>query len=468
MLKFTTAAAAALCFVAVHGQHESGTIYADEANSVAPEKFETLGDFMRTGKFVFEARSFAMGTVNRGDLSDYATMAAGGGIGYYSPLYKGFHFGVSGFFAFQLFEENVRSADPTTGGGNRYELLLYDMNDLSNTTELDRMEDFYLAYDRGGFSAVFGRQRVNTPMLNEQDNRMRHNSFNGLTLKYAKNGWSGFAGAYTSITMRGTVDWYSVEESFGVYPFGRNPLGTPSEYRDNISSKGIAVLGAAYHDESVHFQAWNYTAENVFNLAQFQVEGRWKVGQTGILYGLQAYHQTALNDGGNPEPEAAYIAREATTLAIGGRLGIGDTDRNLTINALRINAGGRLLFPREWGREQFFVSLPRERHEGNGDVTALMLKYEHSFIQKKLKTMIGAGAVSNPDIEQFALNKYGVPSYYHFAGRIDYALSNYLEGMHLTLIAVNKTAMNQSRVTDEFRLNRVDLWNFSAIVNYRF
>lgn len=468
MLKFWTAALSVLCIFTARAQHGPGIFDPADTAVIAPDTFATFGDFMRAGSFQFEARSFGMGTINRGDLLNYATLAAGGGIGYYSPRIKGFHFGVSGFFAFQIFEENIRRADPTTGNVNRYEILLYDMNDLSNTGELDRMEDFYLAYDRGGFGAVFGRQRVHTPMLNEQDNRMRHNSFNGLTLKYAKNRWSGFAGVYTSITMRGTVDWYSVEESFGVYPFGRNPLGTPSGYRDNISSRGIGVLGAAYRDKSLHVQAWNYTAENVFNLAQLQAEGRIEAGGTGVLYGVQAFHQSALNDGGNPDIEAAYIDPAATTLAIGGRLGAGDARRNFTINALRINAGGRLLFPREWGREQFFVSLPRERHEGNGDVTAFTAKYEHTFARKGLKAMLGAGTVRNPGIERYRLNKYGVPSYYHFAGSVDYTFKGYLEGLHLMLIAVNKTAMDASKISDEFRINRVDLWNFSAIVNYRF
>lgn len=436
--------------------------------STPARSYDTFGEFMRSGSFLFNVRSFGMGTVNRGELLDYSTLAVGGGIAYYSPLYKGLHFGVSGFFTFQTFEHNVRRADPTTGNGNRYEILLYDMNNLSNTAELDRMEDFYLAYDRGGFSAVFGRQRVNTPMLNEQDNRMNHNSFNGLTMRYNKDGFSVFSGLYTSVTMRGTVDWYSVEESFGVYPFGRNPLGTPSDYHGNISSRGIAVLGAGYSKASLHLQAWNYTAENVFNLAQFQAEGTVAAGSTSLLYGVQVFHQSAINEGGNPEPEAAYIDPSSQTLAIGGRIGVGSADRNFTLNALRIGPGGRLLFPREWGREQFFVSLPRERHEGNGDVTALTAKYEYAFAREGLKAMLGAGAVRNPNIERFRLNKYGVPSYYHFAGSVDYTFSGYLDGLHLTLIAVNKTAMDRKGLSDEFRINRVDLWNFSAIVNYRF
>ncbi len=422
---------------------------------------------MRSGSFQFEARTFAMGTINRGDLLDYHTLAAGGGIGYYSPKWKGLHFGVSGFFVFQIYEHNIRIADPTTGNVNRYEILLYDMNDLSNTSDLDRMEDFYLAWDRGGFSAVAGRQRIHTPMLNEQDNRMRHNSFSGLTLRYEKNGWSGLAGIYNSLTMRGTVDWYSAEESFGVYPFGRNPLGTPSEYAGNVRSRGIGVAGIRKESEFIALQIWNYTAENVFNMLQVQAEGRAGKGDVKLLYGLQGFWQKPLNNGGNPELTKAYIDPDAPGYAAGAKLGAGTEVRKLTLNTLRIHDSGRLLFPREWGREQFFVSLPRERHEGNGDVWSVMLRYEEE-VSENFRYMLGAASVRNPSTDSFALNKYGVPSYYHFAGTAEYAFGGYFKGLHIMAIVANKVAARPSEVNDAERINRVDMWNFSLVGNYHF
>lgn len=458
--------ALALVSLSAYGQHP-----VEDTSGVnhAPSHYQNLADYMRKGQFEFMYRSFGMATINRGDLLDYHTHAVGGGLGYYSPMFKGFHFGVSGFFAFQLYAHNIAKPDPTTGGGNRYEVLLYDMNDLDNTADLDRLEDFYLAYDYKGFSAMVGRHRVNTPLLNEQDNRMRHNSFSGITLQYRHNRWSAFAGGYTAATMRGTVNWYSIEESFGVYPFGRNPQGTPSEYRGNVSTDGIAILGAAYtHPDRYHVQLWNYTAENVFNLSQAQLEGRVKTGDGHLLYGAQGFYQTALNHGGNPEPEAAYIDPSSSTWAGGGMLGYRSGKNQVSLNYLRIGSGGRFLFPREWGREQFFASLPRERYEGNGDVHAATVKYEHWFRNEGLHGMVGAGWVQNPELDNFALNKYGVPSYYHFVGSLDYRFRGYLDGLHLMVLAVQKTAMNPNQVPDEFRLNRVDMWNLNFVVNYAF
>ena len=66
------------------------------------------------------------------------------------------------------------------------------------------------------------------------------------------------------------------------------------------------------------------------------------------------------------------------------------------------------------------------------------------------------------------LNKYGVPSYYHLLFLTDYKFNGYLEGLDIKLIAVNKLSQNSIEVEDINRINRVDLWNFNCIIDYRF
>ena len=126
--------------VFLFSQHEHGHYILPDSDSLERK----LGRDLDKGRFEFHARSFFMSTVNRGDLLDYSAMAAGAGLGYYSPKWKGFHFGFSGFFVFQLFEHNIYKSDPTTNNTNRYEILLFDMNDFSNRRDLDRLEEFYL------------------------------------------------------------------------------------------------------------------------------------------------------------------------------------------------------------------------------------------------------------------------------------------------------------------------------------
>lgn len=427
-----------------------------------------LGYDLQKGTFTFHARSVFMSTINKGDLLDYSALATGAGIGYISPEFKNFHLGFSGFFVFQLFQNNIDIEDPITGGGNRYELLLFDMNDVNNTHDLDRLEELYLTYDYRNFHITLGRQHFESPLLNGQDNRMRPNIFSGVRVDFRQKRWKATGAFFNALTARGTVDWYSMDESFGVYPFGRNRFGQPSDYKGNITTRGIGILGIEYQiHEDVKFQAWNYHADNVFNLAFGQLDFKHK--RDGIIYfgGLQGFYQTAVNDGGNENQEVTYIEKDENSFAIGGRLGSTVGKHEFSFNYLHIGDQGRFLFPREWGREHFYASLARERFEGKGGVDATTLRYKYTFKEPGLSTQVGAGYVNSPDINNYYLNKYGLPSYYHFMGIIDYKFSGYFEGLDLYFMAVNKTSAD-SNVPDRFRLNRVDMWHFNLVLDYRF
>lgn len=439
-----------------------------EIDSSLVESSLTLAEKVKSGEVAFHLRSFYMGTANRGELLDYHSLAMGGGIGYYSPSFRGFHVGFSGFFVFQLFEHNLRIPDPTTGNVNRYEILLYDMNDFENSRDLDRLEHLYLSYKRNGFQAVFGRQKVNTPFLNEQDNRMRPNIFSGLKLSYEDIRWQTTLAWFDHVTMRGTVDWYSVEESFGVYPFGRNVFGTSSGYKGNVSSRGIGLGGITYQgDHGEKLQYWAYVAENVFQMQFAQIEKQAELGGADLMVGLQGFYQSSINHGGNVDPAKAYIMNGESAMGYGAKLGLKLGDHDVSINLLTITDHGRFLFPREWGREVFFASLPRERFEGNGGISAIALKYDYRF-NKNTKGFLGGSTVNHPDITAFSLNKYGVPSYFHFVGSVDHSFGRYLDGLQAKILVVNKTAKRPGEIPDANRINRVDLWNLNFVLDYKF
>jgi hypothetical protein len=168
------------------------------ANDSLPPR---LGHDLDKGSFEFHARSFFMQTLNRGEILDYNAMGAGAGIGYYSPSWKGFHFGFSGFFVFQIFENNIYKEDPITNNTNRYEILLFDMNDLDNKRDLDRLEELYLLYEHEDLEFVLGRQKFESPLLNEQDNRMRANLFNGISINYSPKHWEIHAAWFNQVTI---------------------------------------------------------------------------------------------------------------------------------------------------------------------------------------------------------------------------------------------------------------------------
>ena len=429
---------------------------------------KSLGNWLRQGEIEMHFRSFYMNTQNRGQLLDYSTLALGGGLGYSSPTFKGFHVGFSGFFVFQLHEQNIRIPDPNTGNVNRYKILLYDMNDFENTRDLDRLEHLYLSYSHRGFEMVYGRQRINSPLLNEQDNLMRPNTFSGLTFQLEQNDWHLFAGLLSHVTMRGTVDWYSIKNSFGVYSFGRNPLGESLAYKDNIESRGIAMAGIKKNHHFGSYQIWNYYSENVFNTVFSQSDMSIVFPGFNLDLGIQAFYQTPLNHGGNENPAMAYMLKEENTYGVGGKVGWHRGSSSFSLNYLGISDRGRFLFPREWGREKFYASLPRERFEGNGGVMALSAWFNWKPELSSWKSSIGASTVSKADILNIYLNKYGVPSYFHIMGELDHSFQGDLEGLEFRLLLVNKIAKNPKTVSDQFRINRVDMWNINLVVDYKF
>lgn len=174
------------------------------------EKQKGLHTFLKRGEFELHLRSYFMSTLNEGSLTDYRTLATGAGIGYYSPAYKNFRVGMSGFFILRIYEHNLEKIDTATGAMNRYETALYDTHHPENGIDLDRLEELFIEYKKNRWQLTLGRQKIHSPFLNEQDNRMRPNLFSGLSGHYRVGKWEATGAWITGVTPRGTIDWYSV------------------------------------------------------------------------------------------------------------------------------------------------------------------------------------------------------------------------------------------------------------------
>lgn len=436
-------------------------------DSASNEKL--FGDKLKTGHFEFHLRSYYMHTENQEGLLDYSTWGTGAGLGYFSPRWKGLGVGFSGFFVFRHFENNLTILDPATGAKNRYELTLFDVHHPENHHDMDRLEEFYLSYEKEKFSAWFGRHHFESPLLNASDNRMRPNLFSGLSMGYQE-GKLRLTGAwFTHLISRGSLEWLSVEESVGFYSTGRNPTGSEEDYHHHLESKGIGVLGIEYQTKDLQLKSWNYLAEGIFATSFAEGTGSRLLGNKSVLvYGIQGFYQTSVGNGGNPDPEKAYTLPGESTFGGGIRGGINFGHSEFSFNYLGISDNGRFLFPREWGREKFFVSLQRERFEGMGGVHALGILYDQMFVHDKLKVTLGVSHVQTPDLENVNLNKYGLPNYYHFSGLIDYRFGGFFKGLDLQLLVAHKKEDRDQEIPLEYVINRVNMTNYNLILDYRF
>lgn len=435
---------------------------------VHEDSTETLWKYLDKGYFEFHKRSFVMSTINEGYLDDYFTITSGAGIGYYSPSFHNFHFGFSGFFMFQLYQYNLHEIDSYAGKSSRYENQLYDINDKYNKSDLDRLEELYLTYENKNWKIELGRQKFESPLLNENDNRMRPNIFSGLAVKYDNDYVKVYGAFFNSLTIRGTLDWYGWDESFGVYGQGTNPLGDSLGYQGNVSTLGMGVLGVEYEKKNWSNQIWNYTNDNVFNIVFAQSDYKWKRKKSNFIFGIQGLYQNALNNGGNSNQSKTYILANESTFAFGGRIGVNIKSGTLTFNYFGVSDKGRYLFPREWGREKFYASLTRELFEGYGDLNAYVLKYKYKPNKKNYYFGFGAGYIDQPSSENVTLNKYSLDSYYHFTTKFNYSFEKYFEGLNLKFIAAYKKSTNSDEVQDRYKINWVDMCNLNLIVDYRF
>jgi hypothetical protein len=304
--------------------------------------------------------------------------------------------------------------DPSSGQANRYEIGLFDIEDAHNKTDIDRLEEFYLKYNFKKSSVIFGRQLLNTPFINLQDGRMRPTGVEGIWAELNEiKGVKMEGGWLYSISPRSTTEWYPVGETIGLYSTGLNPDGTPSQYANKIESKGIALLALKSSlSKHLKLQFWNMYTQNVFNTAMLQTDYSLPLNnKSNLILGAQVIKQDALNDGGNHQQSATYFLKNGKSLTFGAKIGIKSTNWETSLNYNRITEKGRYLLPREWGRDPFFTFLPRERNDGFGDLHAIMAKIDYKVPQTRFKTSIAAGYYKLPDVKNFALNKYGMPSY---------------------------------------------------------
>lgn len=429
-----------------------------------------LNRFFSLGHFYAQARNDAMATVNKGNLTDYYAWALGAGIGFESAEWKHFQFGVSGFFVYRLAASNFTKPDSLTNAYNRYEIGLFDMNDFANGKDLDRLEELFLRYRLKKTTLTLGKQLLNTPFLNKQDGRMRPTieegfwmSSNDISKVSIEAGW------LYGISPRSTVKWYTVAESLGIYPSGKNTDGSPSAYKGNVKTKGIGLLHIlAKPSPSLNLTLWNTFSENMFNTLLLQTDVSIKT-KKGLNWksSFQYTHQTAINHGGNANQNLTYFPENNKAHIISAKTGIEKNSWGISAAYTHITDKGRFLFPREWGREPFFTFLQRERMEGMGNVNAATLSVQKEF-NNRLKANIAYGHFYTPDVLNVRLNKYGLPSFRQLNLNLRYELNGFFKGTSIDLLYVYKGRIGKVYNNPKYLINKVDMHHFNLIFNYTF
>ena len=425
----------------------------------------------KAGTYHGHFRYYFSHTNNERQLSDYYANAIGGGLRFETAKFYKFQFGVSGFYFFNIGSSDFSKKDSISGQFNRYETALFDVENPNNHKDMDRLEELYLKYNFRKSDLVFGRQLINTPLMNLQDGRMRASGVEGLWFHI--NEWNKLkleGGFLYAMSPRGTTRWYTGGESIGVYPGGVDHNGQKSKYSGNVESLGVGVLGLHYTPhKNLKIHAWDYLIENVMNTSFLQIDYEKKLAKNNILVGgLQGIYQFQVGDGGNSDQSLAYIQKDAKASTIGAKLGWKKDKWGVSLNYNHITKQGRFLAPREWGRDPFFTFLPRERNEGAGNVHAFVGKIDRNFPKAAIKASLGFGYVQMPDVHQFELNKYGLPSYSQINLDLKHPFTGKLTGLDVHFLTVVKINQAGSLNHDKYVINKVNMGLVNLILNYHF
>lgn len=429
-----------------------------------------LKDCLLHAHWEAHSRTFVMSTINEGALKDDYAIASGAGIGVLTkPLY-GFQIGLSGFFLYNLHSSSIDKPDSLTRNLNRYEVGLFDIENHNNKHDLDRLEELYIKYNLSKSSLAFGKLNLNTPFFNPQDGRMRPTIEEGFWLSIKESGTFGFNGGWIwQISPRSTVNWYKLSQSVGVYPVGVNEFGVKSDYRNNIvGNNGIAVANIYVNPfKNIKINFWNGFFENVMNTSILEINTEQPFKKIKLYEGIIYLHQNAINNGGNSDQSKSYMNKGTQANAISAQIGVKNKKFNTSVNYTHITGDGRYLMPREWGREIFYTFLPRERNEGYGAVNAIMIKTNLNALNSTFKTGLGYGYYRLPDVRNYRLNKYGVPSYHQINYDASYAFKHFLKGMELKLLIAAKIKQGETYDNLKYIYNKVNMINFNLILDFK-
>lgn len=441
----------------------------ERADTVHTHSVHTLLQAFQHGHFHGHFRQFTMATDNTRQLTDYYAVAAGGGLHFSSAPYYGFSVGVGGMFNFNLASSDLGAKDPSTGAKNRYEIGLFDIENAANRNDLDRMESFWLRYERRNLDITVGKQNVQTPFINHQDSRMRPTAVSGIWLNSRLNERVRLEGGWIwGISPRSTVNWYSVESSIGLYPSGLNPNGSASGYPEHLKSKGLALAGLHLKiGKNWKGQVWDQWVENIFNTAYTRLDGNYPLGNGHhLLLGLQLVRQDAMNNGGNDEPSKSYFVKNGHSHVISTQAGWERGRWQALAAYTRTTAEGRFLTPREWGREPFYTFMSRERIEGSGDVHAATLRCNWQDEHEKWQISLAYGQFYLPDVKNVEMNKYTFPAYRQLNAEARYTFGRALQGLKAHFLYVWKGRMGDIYGNDRYVINRVNMSQYNLILNY--
>ena len=392
---------------------------------------------------------------------------------------------------------NLNSSDLSLG--NRYEIGLFDIQNpsLKSFGNVNRLNLFY---SHKNFEIGVGRIIPMNPFLNAQDGRLRPTYIQGVQSTYvghSKNAKLKYTVQFnfaTDILARSTAQWKSMNSSIGIYPQGVSVSGKPAQYNQVNTTFGNVVffpaikLNYQYSEDKKSAKSIELNHHVLYmnrlmltNMATLihdhSINEKYNVGISAMWI-----HQKFLVDSTGLSAEKRYAETNEISNVYSGQFSFNykgrKTEHSLKLAATHISKDGRYLMPREWGRDPFFTFMPRERNEGLGNVQAYTINYQlnrnlivpNAFL-KSITLDLGYGNYKLPDVKNYTLNKYGMPSYEQLNVSMDFyfgyknSVGKY-NSFSLKFWYIQKINSGNTYDLTKYITNKVDMSQVNIVLNY--
>ena len=130
---------------------------------------------------------------------------------------------------------------------------------------------------------------------------------------------------------------------------------------------------------------------------------------------------------------------------------------------------GRFLFPRELGREDFYVSQPRSWIDGFGDLNVYMLRAKYvpetihdTFFDLRLSY------TDTPGAENVEFNKYALEDYYAVTFMVDHKFHGLFEGLDIALLYIGRFSDPKDDIPLAQKAYKYEIHHFNLMANIKF
>lgn len=414
--------------------------------------------------FSGEIRNFYMNTQNlEGNLKDYYTNATSVFLSYESPSYNNFSAHIGSRYITRLDHSNLNRMDLITQRAAKWEYELYTVLDRDNFSILT-LDEFYLQFEKDKLKAKVGNfYSTHTPFFNQSDGRMRPFAYRGIWLAYQIEENHKIQYAWlTHVLVRSTANWYTFTDAVGLFSNGFQPNGEIAEYQNQIQSNGAGIFNYNYNKEKWLFDFYQFYVDQLLSISFFETNYQFQK----LTLGIQYAYQFPLQNSSQMAYENRYIQPDENAQVVSTKLDYKYSSKLYFTAAYSYSfSTGRMLFPKELGRDWFYTSIARARMEGLGDTHVILFTGNYRFDKPRLNLGVELIQMHGPKQDNVTLNKYNIDEFWQVNTRLSYEI-NFLKGLEIDALLVLRENFNSNDV--DFVFNRSNFAQLNLVTTLNF